>query len=383
MASSPLALVKTDQSHWSTTSSDFGNPEGTKFLATKGKLKLPDKLRAKERPPAPKPGSLGSNGDIIVAIFRAFQFLPVGIALATHVAIPILMIKTLRPFDISVVAVSGLSLVWMVVASFLRHIWSWWIVGVDASVMVAWLVLYLVGRFANFDNQLGTTMSLASWASAASALVGAIVLGLHGIPYYMRKRYPHYYGLPSNKNVSTCLPGLSMLVRMLNVKPQINRDSVVSNPDDSFQPSGGRLPTESMIFSAPKLHRQLTGDQRLPSREGSRMGSMRSPTAARIPEEKFVPPSPGIREARGPLLMPEPLVDQRRSVKGRMTGISVLSEIIGTYANMGNTDSTPPVPQKNPSRFREFAGRASHLRKPSKPDAALTRRETRRPHGFI
>ncbi|KAK7958313.1 hypothetical protein PG996_010247 [Apiospora saccharicola] len=366
MASSPnypITLVKTDQSHWSTTSSDLGDPESTKFFATKGKLKLPDKHRAKEPPPAPKPGSLGSNGDIIVAIFRAFQFLPVGIALATHVAIPILMIKTLRPFDISVVAVSGLSLVWMVVASFLRHIWSWWIVGVDASIMVAWLVLYLVGRFANFDNQLGTTMSLASWASAASALVGAIVLGLHSIPYYMRKRYPHFYGLPSNKNT--------------------NRDSVVSNPDDSFQPSGGRLPTESMIFSAPKLHRQLTGDQRLPSREGSRIGSMRSPTTARIPEEKFVPQSPGIREARGPLLMPEPPVDQRRPTRGRMTGISVLSEIIGTYANFGNTDSTPPVPQKNPSRFREFAGRASHLRKPSKPDAAMTRRETRRPHGFI
>lgn len=202
MASSPITLVKTDQSHWSTTSSDLGDPESTKFLATNGKLKLPAKLRAKELPPASKPGSLGSNGDIIVAIFRAFQFLPVAIACAVHIAIPILMIKTLRPFDISVVAVSGLSLVWVVVAIFLRHIWSWWIVGVDATVMMGWLVLYLVGRFANFDNQLGSTMSLASWASAVSALVGAIVLGLHSIPYYMRKRYPHYYGLPPNKNVS-------------------------------------------------------------------------------------------------------------------------------------------------------------------------------------
>lgn len=159
---------------------------------------------------------------------------------------------------------------------------------------------------------------------------------------------------------------------------------MVFNPDDSFQPASGRLPTESMIFSAPKLHRQLTGDQRLPSREGSRIGSMRSPNTARIPEEKFMPKEQDIKEARGPLLMPEPPMQQRRPVKGRMTGVSVLSEIIGTYANLGNTDSTPPVPQKNPSRrFREFAGRASHLRKPSKPDAAMTRRETRRPHGFI
>ncbi|KAK7956199.1 uncharacterized protein PG986_005421 [Apiospora aurea] len=362
---SPITVVKSDQSHWSTTSSDLGNPEETKFLAAKGKLKLPDKLaKVKETPPAPRPGSLGSNGDIIVAIFRAFQFLPVGIACAVHVAIPILMIKKLRPFDISVVAVSGLSLVWMVAAIFVRHVWAWWIVGADANVMVAWLVLYLVGRFANFDNQLGTTMSLASWASAASALVGAIVLGLHGIPYYMRKRYPHYYGLPSKRSA--------------------NRDSVVSNPDDSFQPSGGRLPTESMIFSAPKLHRQLTGDQRLPSRTGSQIAGLKSPTTAKIPEEGVMPEAPFMREARGPLRMPEPPLDQRRPVKGRMTGVSVLSEIIGTYANLGNTDSAPPVPQKNPGRrFRDFAGRASHLRKPSKPDATMMRRETRRPHGFI
>ncbi|KAK6853237.1 hypothetical protein PG995_010049 [Apiospora arundinis] len=365
MSSSPITLVKSEQSHWSTTSSDLGDPEATKFLAAQGKLKPPAKPgRVKEPPPAPKPGSLGSNGDIIVAIFRAFQFLPVAISCAVHVAIPILMIKTLRPFDISVVAVSGLSLIWVVVAIFLRHIWSWWIVGVDAGVMVAWLVLYLVGRFANFDNQLGTTMSLASWASAASALVGAIVLGLHGIPYYMRKRYPHYYGLPSKNNA--------------------NRDSVVSNPDDSFQPSGGRLPTESMIFSAPKLHRQLTGDQRLQSWAGSQTSSMARPTTARIPEEVVMPAAPGMTQSKGPLLVPEPPRNQKRPVKGRMTGVSVLSEIIGTYANMGNTDSTPPVPQKNPGRrFRDFAGRASHLRKPSKPDAAMTRRETRRPHGFI
>ncbi|KAK8106061.1 hypothetical protein PG999_009420 [Apiospora kogelbergensis] len=377
MSSTHITLVKSEQSHWSTTSSDLGDPERN--------LKLPVKLgKTKEPLAAPKPGSLGSNGDIIVAIFRAFQFLPVGLACAVHVAIPLLMIKTLRPFDISVVAVSGLSLIWVVVAIFLRHIWSWWIVGVDAGVVVAWLVLYLVGRFADFDNQLGTTMSLASWASAASALVGAIVLGLHGIPYYMRKRYPHYYGLPSKNNVSNSLPDLLSVKYILSIL-QTNRDSVVSNPDDSFQPSGGRLPTESMIFSAPKLHRQLTGDQHLSSRAGSQIAGLSRPTTARIPEEvAAIPAETNMREAKGPLLMPEPPINQRRPVKGRMTGISVLSEIIGTYANMGNTDSKPPIPQRNPGRrFREFAGRASHLRKPSKPDAAMTRRETRRPHGFI
>lgn len=238
----PLSPRK-DQSHWSTTSSDYGVDEKRAAKEMfKGPLKLP--LIREDGPPSlprpkPKPGTPGHNGDIVITIARLLQSLPVSIACSVHVASPIMDLNRLRPFDIAVIALSGVSLLWVLVTVFLRHVWSWWIVAMDFLIVPGWVTIYLLGRLMKFDEELGTLMDLASWASIATVVIGGLVLVLQLVRFMIMRWRPYRYGLPPRKPA--------------------DRDSIISNPGDRFQPST-RLPTQSILFSPPALHRQVSSN---------------------------------------------------------------------------------------------------------------------------
>lgn len=199
--SSPLS-PRMDKSHWSTTSSDYGADE--KFAVKeklKGSLRLPSIREEAPPPPKSKPGTPGHNGDIVITIARLLQALPVAIACAVHVASPIMALHRLRPFDIAAIALSGTSLLWVFITVFLRHMWSWWVVAMDFVVVPGWVAIYLMGRLMGFDAELGTLMDLASWASIATAVIGALVVGLQVVRFLFMRWRPHHYGLPPRKPV--------------------------------------------------------------------------------------------------------------------------------------------------------------------------------------
>lgn len=200
----PLSPRK-DQSHWSTTSSDYGAEEKRAAKEMfKGPLKLPLIREDGPRPlpkPKPKPGTPGHNGDIVITIARLLQSLPVAIACAVHVASPIMDLNRLRPFDIAVIALSGVSLLWVLATVFLRHVWSWWIVAMDFFIVPGWVTIYLLGRLMKFDEELGTLMDLASWASIATVAIGGLVVVLQLVRFMIMRWRPHRYGLPPRKPV--------------------------------------------------------------------------------------------------------------------------------------------------------------------------------------
>lgn len=200
----PLSPRK-DQSHWSTTSSDYGADEKRAAREMfKGPLKLPSvREGATPQPPKPKPkpGTPGHNGDIVITIARLLQSLPVAIACAVHVASPIMDLNRLRPFDIAAIALSGVSLLWVLVTVFLRHLWSWWIVAMDFLLVPGWVTIYLLGRLLKFDEELGALMGLASWASIATVVITGLVVVLQLVRFMVMRWRPYRYGLPPRKPV--------------------------------------------------------------------------------------------------------------------------------------------------------------------------------------